>query len=42
MAVFSQLGFIAVMRHHHQGNYIKGKHFIEAGLQFWSVSPLSS
>jgi hypothetical protein len=36
------LGFIAVKRHHDQGSSYKGKHLIEAGLQFWRFSPLSS
>ena len=33
-------GFIAVKRHHDQGNFYKGKHFIMAGLQFQGFSPL--
>ena len=36
------LGFIAVKRHHDQGNSYKGKHLTGAGLQFQRFSPLSS
>ena len=35
-------GFIAVKRHHDQGNSYKGKHLIGAGLQFQRLSPFSS
>jgi hypothetical protein len=34
--------YIAMMRYHDQGNSYKGKHLIEAGLQFQRFSPLSS
>ena len=34
-------GFVAVKRHHDQGNCYKGKHLIGAGLQFQRFSPLS-
>jgi hypothetical protein len=34
--------YIAVKRHHDQGNSYKGKHLIGAGLQFQRFSPLSS
>ena len=33
---------MTVKRHHDQGNSYKGKHLIEAGLQFQRFSPLSS
>jgi hypothetical protein len=36
------LGFIAVKRHHDQGNSYKGKYLIGAGLQFQMYSPFSS
>ena len=32
----------AAKRHHDHGNSYKGKHLIEAGLEFQRVSPLSS
>jgi hypothetical protein len=34
--------FIAVKRHHDQGNSYKGQHLIGAGLQVQGFSPLSS
>jgi hypothetical protein len=36
------LGFIAVKRHHDQGNSYRGSHFIGAALKFQMLSPLSS
>ena len=36
------LGFVAVKRHHDQGNTYKGKHLIGAGLQVQKFSPLLS
>jgi hypothetical protein len=36
------MGFIAVKRHHDQGNSNKGKRLIGAGLEFQEFSPLSS
>ena len=36
------LVWIAVKRHHDQGNSYEGKHFTGAGLQFQRFSPLSS
>jgi hypothetical protein len=35
-------GFIAVQRHHDQGNSYNGKHLFEAGLYFEKFRPLSS
>jgi hypothetical protein len=36
------LGFIAVKRHHDQGNFYKGQYLVGAGLQFQRFSPSSS
>jgi hypothetical protein len=39
---FGSLGFIALKRHHNQGNSYKGQYLIGAGLQFQRFRPLSS
>ena len=36
------LGFIAVKRHHDQGNFYKGQYLVGAGLQFQRFNPLLS
>jgi hypothetical protein len=38
---YLRYGFIAVNRHHDQGNSYKGQHLIRAGLQVQRFSPLS-
>jgi hypothetical protein len=40
--IFLSLDFIAVKRHHDQGNSYKGKHLVRDGLQFQRFSSLSS